>query len=312
MANWIGGYEQLTEMKTAGSGSARWCIAKRYGQRFFVKEFLSPVYPGEEKKSQLAKKQRKRCVAFEEKKQRLYSAMSCVLGDSLVPVVDFFRCEGRYYAVSEEVQPPYVTGEELEKLSHKKVQKLLFLLAQCLQRLHHQGIVHADLKPEHIMLLNRGDEYAFKLIDLDSGFLQDDVQEGMGEMEGDPVYLAPETFLRMTGEPVSLTGMVDTFAMGILIHQLWTGRLPKIDKDKHTYLYEAALAEGEIQISQSLPLGYRLLVERMLRRDPAERPVDEELVRLLAPIQEEELPKEHLKKTQPLNGLRRRFKSRYF
>ena len=104
----IGAYELLTPLQTAGSGSARWCIARRGQRRFFLKEFLSPVYPAENANPVLREKQLAR---FEEKKRRLYSAMSCVIGDTLVPVTDFFRFGLHYYAVSEEIPEPRLTGE---------------------------------------------------------------------------------------------------------------------------------------------------------------------------------------------------------
>ena len=194
----IGAYEPLTLLQTAGSGSARWCIARRGTRRFFLKEFLSPVYPAENANPVLREKQLARCRRFEEKKRRLYSAMSCVIGDTLVPVTDFFRFGLHYYAVSEEIPEPRLTGESaVETLPMEDKREILLSLSLCLQRLHLQGIVHADLKPEHVLLRKGELGYEARLIDLDSGFLADDPPAPGGDTEGDPVYLAPETFLRM-------------------------------------------------------------------------------------------------------------------
>jgi len=308
MTNWIGEYEALTEMKTVGSGSARWCIATRYGKHFFVKEFLSPVYPSANRDSALAKIQRTRCEVFEQQKKRLYAALSCVIGDTLVPVVDFFLHSNRYYAISEEVPKPNVNGEDVGRLSHKEMRGLFQTLAECLGRLHAQGIVHADLKPEHLLLVGESGNYSLRLIDLDSGFLEDDPPKELKEIEGDPVYLAPETFLRLTGESVPLTSGVDTFALGILIHRLWAGELPAIDLEKHTYLYEAALMGGEIRLSPALPLAYRLCVQRMLRKDPNQRPSDEEIIQLLAAPQGKPFQLKQDEMDTPLNGLSRLMK----
>ena len=304
MTNWIGEYEQLTEMQTVGSGSARWCIAKRLGERFFVKEFLSPVYPSQDRPSALTKKQRKRCEAFEGQKKRLYAALACVIGETLVPVLDFFRHEGRYYAISEEVPRPHVTGETVGHLSPKEMRRLLYSLALCLQRLHTQGVVHADLKPEHLMLLGLAGHYELRLIDLDSGFLEDEPPSEQKEIEGDPVYLAPETFLCLMGEKATLSSKVDTFAFGMLIHRMWTGELPVFDTEKYTYVYEAALAGGDIRLLPMLPLAYRSYVQQMLLKNPADRPKDEDIVRMLSVSQADQ---SGLNKGSdlPLNGLSR-------
>ena len=306
MPNWIGGYEQLTEMKTVGSGSARWCIAQRYGQRFFVKEFLSPVYPQGEERAVWAEARRERCERFAQQKQRLYAAASCVIGDTLVPVVDFFCQDGRYYAISKEVPQPYISGESIGRLPFPVAQEALHSLAQCLQRLHTQGIVHADLKPEHLFFIPHGAGYSLRLIDLDSGFLESDPPQEAGTIEGDPVYIAPEAFLCLAGEAVPLTHKVDTFALGILFHQLWTGVLPSFNADKCTYFYEAALMGEDIRLSPGFPEIYRAFLRRMLHRDPAQRPSDSEVVRLFASaLRQQSFSIRDRKNQMPLNGLSR-------
>lgn len=300
----IGAYEPLTPLQTAGSGSARWCIAQRGTRRFFLKEFLSPVYPAENTNAVLREKQMARCRRFEEKKRRLYSAMSCVIGDTLVPVTDFFRFGLHYYAVSEEIPEPRLTGESsVETLSREEKREILLSLALCLQRLHLQGIVHADLKPEHVLLRKGALGYEARLIDLDSGFLTEEPPAPGSETEGDPVYLAPEAFLRMTGEAADIGPAIDTFAFGAILHRLWTGALPETDAP---YLYEAALEQRPIRISAQLPPAYGRAVRRMLDAEPSRRPSDGELVRLFAqPFEKDEKPP---LTGEALNGLSRFFR----
>jgi len=299
MSEWIGGYKCLTPMRTAGSGSARWCIASRGLERFFLKEFLSPVYPAKEG-TELSRRQLERCELFEEQKQRLYAALSCVIGETLVPVIDFFRFERKYYAVSELVTESHVTAEDAAELTDEEKRKLLYDLALCLQRLHTQGIVHADLKPDHVLLLKMPQGYQTKLIDLDSGFLAQDPPRHEREIEGDPVYLAPEAFLRMIGRPAQLGPGLDIFAFGIMIHRIWTGEFPGFDRERYHYLYEAALDGGSITLSEKLPAPFHRTVRRMLQADPEARPSDARVTALFertfakTPAQE---------CTLPLNGL---------
>lgn len=275
----IGGYRCLTPMQTAGSGSARWCIAARGLDRYFLKEFLSPVHPVQEHTA-LGQRQLERCALFEKRKQRLYAAASCVIGDVLVPVIDFFRSGSHYYAVSEALPEGRLTAEKAAQWSMDDRRKLLFELALCLQRLHMQGIVHADLKPEHVLLIRQLDEWRVQLIDLDSGFLMDEPPAHKQEIEGDPAYLAPEVFLRMAGEDALLGSALDVFAFGLLIHQIWTGRLPDFDGERYHYLYEAALDGGKIRLD--LPEVWNPLVRRMLHADPLQRPSDAEIAALFA------------------------------
>lgn len=280
MSDVIGGYRLLTAMQTTGSGSARWCMAMRGLERFFLKEFLSPVWPVKTD-SPIGKKQLDRCLRFETRKQRLYASASCVLGDVLVPVVDFFRDHGHYYAVTEAAPDGHMTAERAFYLTDEEKKQILHDLAVGLQRLHAQGIVHADLKPEHVLLIPQDYGWKPKLIDLDSGFLMDDPPCTAQEMEGDPAYLAPESFLRIMGENVQPGPPVDTFAFGALIHQLWTGVLPEFDRARYHYLYEAALDEGEIQLN--LPEKWQETVRLMLHAQPEKRPSDAQIAALFAP-----------------------------
>ena len=280
MSDVIGGYRLLTAMQTTGSGSARWGMAMRGMERFFLKEFLSPVWPVHPD-TPLGQKQLERCLRFEERKQRLYASASCVLGDVLVPVVDFFRENGHYYAVTEAAPDGHMTSERAFYLPDEEKKQILYDLAVGLQRLHAQGIVHADLKPEHVLLIPQDCGWKTKLIDLDSGFLTDDPPCTVQEMEGDPAYLAPETFLRMAGEAVQSGAMADTFAFGAMIHQLWAGVLPDFDRERYHYLYEAALDGGEIRLD--LPEEWQETVRLMLSAQPEKRPLDAQIAALFAP-----------------------------
>lgn len=299
----IGEYSPVTPLETAGSGSARWCIAMRGGQRYFLKQFLSPVYPSSGD-SLLKERQRERCRQFEARKQRLYTAMSCVIGETLVPVLDFFRFDGHYYAVSEEVVTK-VNGESPLNLTETEKRQVLLNMALCLQRLHMQGIIHADLKPEHMLLMPCGWGYQVRLIDLDSGFLMDDPPPVGSGLEGDPVYLAPEAFLRMAGQDVSMTAAVDSFAFGAIIHRVWAGEMPGFDREKYTYLYEAVLDGAQPVVSDSLPLKLGQLVQRLLQGEPSARPDDAECVRTLSSGMEGIAGKRFENDDEPLNGLSR-------
>ena len=281
----IGAYECETPFATAGSGSARWCVARRDGQRFFLKQFLTPVQPGSASAASpaLRQKQQARCEMFERRKKALYAALRCVLGDCVVPIADFFAFEGRYFSAAEYIQTPYETFETLDAVTPKFARQLLFELARCLGRLHAQGVVHADLKPEHVLLQREEDRLRVRLIDFDSGFLEDDPPLSPRDIEGDPVYLAPETYLRMLGKPASLTRKLDTFAFGAIAHRLWTGRLPRTEDADHAYLYEAVLAGRAIRLPEELPTAYRWLILKALSEKPEDRPEDSLLERLLSP-----------------------------
>lgn len=296
----IGGYECETPFMTAGSGGARWCVARMDGARYFLKQFLTPVQPPPTSTASAAlhDKRMRRCEAFERRKRALYAALRCVLGDCVVSVQDFFAFEGRYYAASEYIPTPFETFDTVGQVPPETARELLFSLALCLGSLHAQGVVHADLKPEHVLLTREGGGYRVRLIDFDSGFLESDPPTEPRDIEGDPVYLAPETYLRMTGEAAPLTRQVDTFAFVAIAHRLWTGSLPTPANPSQTYLYEAALTDSGVNVSDELPPAYHWLIRKGLSGMAEDRPTDALLQRLLAP------PADELRAagTQPTTG----------
>jgi hypothetical protein len=61
------------------------------------------------------------------------------------------------------------------------------------------------------------------------------------------------------------------FALGIVFHQIFTGRTPAFDAEKYDYPFEAALDGAELGVAEEIPGEWRQLIARMLKSDPAER-----------------------------------------
>ena len=91
-----------------------------------------------------------------------------------------------------------------------------FLLDAC-QFLLRFDLVHGDVKPENILVLQRGSELAFKLIDFGS------ISEifSVTSRAGTPSYLAPERF---RAAPIS--ERTEIFALGVTLHLALTGGFP--------------------------------------------------------------------------------------
>ncbi len=102
-------------------------------------------------------------------------------------------------------------------------------IAEALDYAFRRGIVHRDIKPGNIMLkrLNRPDEpdeQPFRALLTDFGLVK--LQEGSqltqsGTTLGTPTYMSPE---QCKGE--SLDGRADLYALGVVLYELFTNRLP--------------------------------------------------------------------------------------
>ena len=100
--------------------------------------------------------------------------------------------------------------------------KLLMQICRALHRLHKNGFIHRDMKPEHIIL---GEDQKVFLIDLDAsmGISQEKRQDT--QLIGTVVYAAPEQFGLTRSDVRS-----DIYALGILLNEMLTGLHPTVNQ----------------------------------------------------------------------------------
>ena len=145
-----------------------------------------------------------------------------------------------------------------------------------------QHVVHGDLKPENILVKRTvSGFFTAKIIDFDSSFFANEIIEDSEDINGDMVYLAPETFKCMIEEEDHVDEKVDVFALGILFHQYMTGELPLFDHTQYDYMYEAALNDEDYTVSESLPKYMQDMIKGMLRENPEERLDIQEVLTIL-------------------------------
>lgn len=279
----IGEYACATPFVTAGSGNARWCVALRDEKQYFLKQFLAPVQPVQTTlaPTRQVSLRRQRCAAFETRKLNLYGALKRVSPEVAVHVEDFFVRDGHYYAASAYLGEEYKTLDKYQTAPPRTKLEILKALSESLRALHAAGIVHADLKPEHIVVDGTADSFRVRLIDFDAGFLEVSPPEAGKELAVDPVYLSPEAYRMVSGKNVRLNRKADTFACGLLIHQTLAGALPGFNKSRYGYPYAAVLDSAELIPSETIDAKINKLILRMLKKRPAFRPGDDAIVNKL-------------------------------
>jgi hypothetical protein len=136
------------------------------------------------------------------------------------------------YRIGEEEGTPYIAmewleGRTLEQLLHEegklppeRAGRLILDLLGTLDAAHRCGIVHRDVKPANLVLLDDG---RLKVTDFGIARLQgsDLVKTQAGFVFATPRFASPE---QLRGEDVD--GRADLFAVGILLFHLLTGRFP--------------------------------------------------------------------------------------
>lgn len=266
----VNGYRIQGEFTTENAGLSRWAFGEKDGREFFIKEFLTPVFPEPtaDLSPRILERKRKVCLDFYRRKNRFYQALErCRTGNNVI-VREFFLEGTHYYAVTEKIDSIGRDPSLVEELEDQKKLTVIRAVLYSVAALHRENLVHADMKPDNILLKATGDGFlTAKIIDFDAGFFSGEEPD---EVQGDFLYLAPETFLKMRGEAGGLTGAIDIFALGLLFHQYWTGELPHFDGDSQ-YAFEAVLNGEELRLDGRLPESLRGVLRGMLEADPLRR-----------------------------------------
>lgn len=120
---------------------------------------------------------------------------------------------------------PFYPGHTLEYFVAAKKQfslqaggELGLKLCKAVAALHRQRIIHRDIKPDNIMLLDDG---SMKLLDLGVALLPAMPDTATEDIPGTPSYMAPEMFGGARGDERS-----DVYALGVTLYRLFSGHYP--------------------------------------------------------------------------------------
>ena len=126
--------------------------------------------------------------------------------------------------------------------------------------LHDHGIVHRDLKPANLFMeegiVKIGDYGLAKLITPSQGT---DHSESIGTCH----YMAPEIGSGKYNKPI------DVYAIGIILHEMLTGRVPFDGETVNEVLMKHLTARPDVSM---LPEPYQAIVAKALAKDPNQRP----------------------------------------
>ena len=182
--------------------------------------------------------------------------------------------DGRRYLVMEWLEgEPVDERLKRERLSVAQSVLLVRGAAQALGKAHAAGIVHRDVKPSNLFLVN-GEIEQIRVLDFGIARLVDTTQAltNTGFLLGTPMYMAPE---QVKAER-DIDARVDVFALGCLLFECLRGRRA-FQGPSVTAVLAKILFEDTPRLSDSNPDIPPLLdemVRRMMSRNREHRPTD--------------------------------------
>jgi serine/threonine protein kinase len=193
----------------------------------------------------------------------------------------------RYYDTIESgdvvfILTDYIAGRTLQSVLRQRedpltpLESLTYLqpLAAALHFAHREGIVHRDLKPANILLDDNNNLYV-----TDFGIariLSDTSTLTVDTTVGTPHYMSPEQI--MVGQ---ITEATDVYALGVMLYQMYTGRLPFLGTSQAAsgsttavrivYEHLHVKPQPPSELNPSLSKAVEDVVLRCLEKDPSQR-----------------------------------------
>ena len=166
----------------------------------------------------------------------------------------------------------YLEGQTLEDMIRRKVKFNYRIIAQIIAQIcsaldyaHGRGIVHRDIKPANIMVLG---DYRVKVMDFGIARVDSSSMTRTGIAMGTPNYISPE---QLQGKAVDRR--CDIFSLGVVMYEMLVQKRPFRGENLTALIYNIVNAEPEppTSIDKAIPLLFDRVIEKALKKNPAER-----------------------------------------
>ncbi|WP_395344329.1 protein kinase domain-containing protein [Ningiella sp. W23] len=185
------------------------------------------------------------------------------------------------FDVGEYEKSPYILmellegsdlGDLLKKRKTISVRDTLIIalqLAKALNYAHDAGVIHRDIKPDNIMILEDG--VSVKIADFGIARInenEDAQKTQVGSVLGTPRYMSPEQAL---GEEVD--GRTDLYSVGVILYEMLSGE-KAFDAANIGTLMTQIIQQQPTSLKQAypdLPSGLCRIVQKLLHKKPDKR-----------------------------------------
>jgi serine/threonine-protein kinase len=204
---------------------------------------------------------------FKARFQREAQAAGVLTHPNIVTVYDFGEDSGVLFLAME-----FLEGKSLQALVEEQgilpVETIIPMYEQvcaALDHAHVHKIVHRDVKPANVMILESG---LVKMTDFGIAKMMSMGMTQAGQILGTPNYMSPE---QVKGRQVD--GRSDIFSLGVILYELVTGEKPFGGQNITTVIYKI-INENPIpprELDATIPLGLSYVIQKALAKSADER-----------------------------------------
>jgi WD40 repeat protein len=205
--------------------------------------------------------------------QQEAEAVAVLQHPNIVQIFDSGMHEGQPYYAMELVEG-WTLSQQLDgkPQAPRRAAQMVQVLARAVHYAHEHGIIHRDLKPSNVLLTGDGqlkitDFGLAKQLNAGATAAQGPLTVS-GVTLGTPEYMAPE---QVEGEAVGPSG--DVHALGVILYEMLTGRLPFVGASTMETLVlvcdEEPIAPRRLQAG--IPASLETIALKCLRKVPNKR-----------------------------------------
>lgn len=195
-------------------------------------------------------------------------AIAVLSHPNIVKVLDVSFGDRLQYIVMEYVEG-ITLKEYIEQQGIVRTREALYFVMQILRALQHahdKGIVHRDIKPQNIMLIENG---SIKVADFGiATFSRGETKTMTNAAIGSVHYISPEQAKGSVTDAKS-----DIYSVGVVLYEMLTGCLPFISDNAVSVAVMQVQKQPRSprELNPDIPVGLEQIIMRAMQKNPAER-----------------------------------------
>lgn len=186
--------------------------------------------------------------------------------ENIVEFFDYYEENGEFYIVMELINGKPLEDIIDEPMDLDELSDVFTDICSALQHAHDNGVIHRDLKAANIMLTDDG---KVKITDFGvARIVGEEIQQTTHFSVGTPTIMAPEQVMG-----IETDHRIDIFALGVLLYQLCTGKLPFTGQSIGEVVNNILKVDPipPTQLNPNLPISLERVILKALAKEPEDR-----------------------------------------